>query len=85
MRQAVYEALAKSDNVRALDALNEQRAKEANPLLVLVIDESLEKLRQRQTDVAKLRGQVESLRKQNKAIEGRMKKLEAKLSTPAER
>ncbi len=85
VRQAVYEALAKSENVRALATLIEQRAKEANPLLVLVIDESLEKLRQRQTDVTKLRGQVESLRKQNKAIEGRMKKLEEKLSTPAEK
>ena len=77
VRKAVYEALARSENVRALDVLIEQRGKEDNPLLVLVIDESVEKLRQRQTEVGKLRGEVESLSKENKALEGRIKKLEA--------
>lgn len=85
VRRAVYEALAKSENLRALDALVEQRAKETNPLLVLVIDESLEKLRERQTDVVKLRGQVESLRKEAKSLEGRMKKLEERLPVPAKK
>ena len=42
-RHAAYEALAGSTNVRALDSLSEQRARETNPWLVLVIDESLEK------------------------------------------
>ena len=52
---------------------------------MLVIDESLEKIRQRQTDVARLRGQVESLSKQAKSLETRIKKLEDGNSTPAKK
>ncbi|NLS95901.1 MAG: DUF3458 domain-containing protein [Planctomycetaceae bacterium] len=85
VRQAAYEALAGSTNVRALGSLSEQRARETNPRLVLVIDESLEKIRQRQTDVARLRSQVESLSKQAKSLETRIKKLEDGNSTPAKK
>ncbi len=79
VRQAAYDALAKSDSPRALDALVAQRGKEPDPRLVLGIDENIEQLREKQTVVAKLRSQVESLRKEAKALQEQMKKLEAKL------
>ena len=79
VRRAAYEALAKSDSPQALDELVAQRGKESDPRLVLVIDETVEQLREKQTVVSKLRSQVESLRKEAKTLQEQMKKLEAKL------
>lgn len=79
IRRAAYQALAKSDSLQALDALVAQRGKESDPRLVLVIDETVEQLREKQTAISKLRSQVESLRKEAKTLQEQMKKLEAKL------
>jgi len=77
VRAAACEALAETGAAAAIDPLVARRAKEENTSMRYTIDESLEKLRAKQADLARLRQQVETLEKTNRRLDERLKKLEA--------
>lgn len=76
VRRAAMDALGELATPAALSALRTHRGGEQNFRLVDHLDEVIEKVESKQTDTAKLRKEVESLRKKNLELESRLKKLE---------
>lgn len=77
IRRSAIEALVALGDSAALEALNAQREKEEIPGVVNAIDEALVKIRDKQPATAAMRKEIEALRKQNRDLEQRLKKLEA--------
>lgn len=77
VRRAAIEALVKIGGHASIDALSARRAKEEHLRMVEAIDQAIEKIRDAQNDTAKLRDEVDKLRKQNQQLEQRLNKLEA--------
>ena len=78
VRRAAADALVELGNPSALEWLQERRAKEITPAAILAIDQSIDRLRAKQQDAATLRKELDELRRQNKSLEERLKKLEQK-------
>ncbi|MFH1918839.1 MAG: M1 family aminopeptidase [Planctomycetota bacterium] len=76
VRTAACEALAAGGNPAAIPLLVARREKEGNTSMLFTIDENLEKLREQQTYLGKLRKQLDALEKENRKLEERLKKLE---------
>lgn len=76
VRTAACEALGAGGNPAAIPLLVARRGKEANSSLLHTFDKSLEKLREQQTHLGKLRKQVDTLQKENRKLEERLKKIE---------
>ncbi len=76
VRRAGYQALAKTESPQAIEILTRWRPKETNPRLVTTIDDSLRELRKTQTELGKVRRQVEELQKKSRTLETRLKTLE---------
>jgi aminopeptidase N len=78
VRRAAVDALVELGNPSALEWLQERRAKEITPAAIQAIDLSIDRLRAKQQDAASLRKELEDLRRQNKSLEERLRKLEQK-------
>ncbi|HYW81299.1 MAG TPA: M1 family aminopeptidase, partial [Thermoguttaceae bacterium] len=78
VRSAACTALAETGNPAAIDLLLARRDKETHSRTVRAIDESVEKLRERQTELGKLNEKLESLQQQNRQLEARIHELESK-------
>ena len=76
VRSAAYEALAETGDPAAIDLLLARREKEENARMIQTIDDNLAKLREKQTQLGKLRKQIGSLEQENRKLEERLKKLE---------
>lgn len=78
VRGAACTALAETGNPAAIDLLLARRDKETSSKIIRAIDESVVKLRERQTELGKLNEKLETLEQQNRKLETRVKELEAK-------
>ena len=76
VRRAVIDAIVEVGPPKAAEWLLERRSKESIPRMIQAVDQGLERLRVKQEESVRLRKEIEDVRKQNKALEERLKKLE---------
>ncbi len=76
VRQAALDAFIELADVESIEALQASREREKNVGMIEKIDEAIAKIRAKQTDADKLRQELEVLRKQNRSLEERLRKLE---------
>lgn len=79
VRSAAIEALGETGDPAAIEILLTHRAKARHPRWLAAIDDAVAKLRNN-TDLDRVRKQLESVEKKNQALESRLKKLEEALN-----
>lgn len=76
VRRAAIDALVSVGQPRTIAWLTEQRGKESSRGMIQSIDEAAEKLRGKSNDLGTLRKELDELRRLNRQLEERLKKLE---------
>jgi aminopeptidase N len=76
IRTAACEALAATGDPAAIDLLTARREKEENARMIQTIDDNLAKLRDKQTQLGKLRKDLDATKREDRKLRDRIKKLE---------
>ncbi len=76
VRAAACEALAATGDPAAIDLLTARRQKEENVGMIRTIDDNLAKLRDKQTQLGKLRKDLDATKREDRRLRDRIKKLE---------
>ena len=76
IRTAACEALAATGDPAAIELLTARRQKEDNVRMVQTIDDNLAKLRDKQTQLGKIRKDLDATKKEDRRLRDRIKKLE---------
>ena len=76
IRTAACEALAATGDPAAIDLLTARRKKEENVRMIQTIDDNLAKLRDKQTQLGKLRKDLDATKREDRKLRERIKKLE---------
>lgn len=77
VRRAAGEALGKTGDRAAIDRLLARRRRETALSVLRTIDDSLDQLRGQQADLEEIRREIKALRRDNRRVSERLKKLEA--------
>jgi hypothetical protein len=78
IRRAAIETIVSLNNPAGIAWLQEQRGREEHNRMLRTIDEAIEKLRSGQKPVSEVQREVDELRKKNRELEERLKKVESK-------
>ena len=70
------EALAATGHTAAIDLLTARRRKEENVRMIQTIDDNLAKLRDKQTQLGRLRKDLDATKREDRRLRERIKKLE---------
>lgn len=81
VRRAAIDSLVALGNAQAIDWLQEKRSREENLGMLRTIDDAIEKLRSAQRPLDEVQKEVADLRKQNRSLEERLKKVEVESKT----
>lgn len=78
VRRAAIDALGANGHPQSLEWLREQRGKETRPRMIKSLDDAIDKIAAKNKDADQMRRELDELRRLNRQLEERLRKLESK-------